>query len=78
MKKYFSFDDEYISGWQYFQSPMCSVQPTFKKLSVYKLDEHISFIYYDIDNDEISKEESLEDDNWLSDALSQYQSFKDC
>ena len=76
MKIYFSFDDEYISGWQYFQSPMSSVQATFKKLSVCKLDEHISSIYYDID--EISKEESLEDDNWVSDALSQYQSFKDC
>ena len=62
---------------QYFQTPMGTGQGALKKVSVYKLDEHISSIYYDIDNDEISKEEALDDDNWGGEAWSQDQSFKD-
>ena len=48
----------------YFKNSMGTGQGALKKLSIFKEDKHISSTYYDFDNDEISKEEALNDEEW--------------
>lgn len=62
---------------QYFKTPMGTGQGALKKVSVYKLDKHVSSVYYDLDNEEISKKDALNDDDWGGEVWKQNQSFKD-
>lgn len=48
----------------YFQTPMGTGQGGLKKISIYKDDKHISSKYYDLDNEELSKEDALNDEEW--------------
>jgi len=48
----------------YFQTPMGTGQGGLKKISIYKDDKHISSKYYDLDNEDLSKEDALNDEEW--------------
>ena len=60
---------------QYFQTPLGSGQGALKKVSIYKNDKHISSIYYDFDNEEITKEDALNDEEWGGEGWEQNQEF---
>lgn len=48
----------------YFKTPLGTGQGGLKKISIYKDDKHISSKYYDLDNEELSKEDALNDEEW--------------
>jgi antitoxin component YwqK of YwqJK toxin-antitoxin module len=60
---------------QYFENPMGTGQGALKKISIYKDDKHISSKYYDFDNDDMSKEDALNDEEWGGEAWEQDTSF---
>ena len=60
---------------QYFATPMGTGQGALKKISIYKDDKHISSKYYNFDNDEITKESALNDEEWGGEAWEQDMSF---
>ena len=59
----------------YFKNSMGTGQGALKKLSIFKEDKHISSTYYDFDNDKISKEEALNDEEWGGEGWEENESF---
>ena len=62
----------------YFETPLGTGQGGLKKISIYKNDKHISSKYYDIYNEEISKEDAvINDEEWGGEGWEDNTDFSD-
>ena len=61
----------------YFETLMGTGQGALKKISIYKDDKHISSKYYNLDNEELSKEDALSDEEWGGEGWEDDADFSD-
>jgi hypothetical protein len=61
----------------YFETLMGTGQGALKKISIYKDDKHISSKYYNLDNEDMSKEDALSDEEWGGEGWEDDADFSD-